>query len=89
MRSENWVYHFHTLSIFWVWEMSLGHLSGFAAGEAAAGVLFVSFMWQVDRMVRGSLYLVSLEAAMWVLDGDGTGVISEHLGTIVNYVHLF
>ena len=40
MRSENWVYHFHTLSIFWVWEMSLGHLSGFAAGEAAAGVLF-------------------------------------------------
>ena len=40
-------------------------------------------------MVRGSLYLVSLEAAMWVLDGDGTGVISEHLGTIVNYVHLF
>ena len=40
MRSENWVYHFHTLSIFWVWEMSLGHLSGFAASEAAAGVLF-------------------------------------------------
>lgn len=87
MRSENWVYHFHTLSIFWVWEMSLGHLSGFAAGEAAAGVLFGQLY--VDKMVRGSLYLVSLEAAMWVLDGDGTGVISEHLGTIVNYVHLF
>lgn len=40
MKSGNWVHHFHTLSFFWAWGMSLGHTSLGAAGEAAAGVLF-------------------------------------------------